>query len=165
MRTALTSILFLSLAGLVALAGCGGEETSCGDSPPVPEGQFQVKYTYLSGNCTPQPQGHPVRLEPGNHGVSDIQMNRVNDKVQSVVVYKGCAVSVEYRVLTKPDMDEGVPSLPISAMEGDMKVRSADELTGEVTVTEFNPPGTQTCSGQYSATMTKNETTIGAAAD
>lgn len=155
--------VFLALGASVTFAGCGGDETECGDNVPVPEGQFQVEYDYISGNCSPTVQAHPILLDPGNHGVAESQQNRTNDRVEAKIVYKGCDVGLTYNVLTKPDEEAMMPSQFISSEEGDMMVMSANELSGTVMRMEYDPPGTQTCLGEYAVTVTKDETTIGAA--
>ena len=163
MRFVTHSALVLVFGVSPVALGCGGAETDCGDTPPEPKGQFQVEYSYVSGNCSQNPQAHPITLDPGNHGVNEIQMNRTNDRVEAIVVYKGCEVGVTYKVLTKPDEEAGMPSQIISYEEGSMMVISENELSGTVTRQEFDPPGTQTCTGEYDTTLKKNETTIGAA--
>lgn len=155
--------VFLAFGASVTLAGCGGDETACGDNVPTPEGLFQVEYDYVSGNCSQSVQAHPIMLAPGNHGVNDIQMNRTNDRVEATIVYKGCNVGLTYNVLTKADDEAMMPSQFISSEEGDMMVMSANELSGTVMRMEYDPPGTQTCLGEYEVTLTKDETTIGAA--
>lgn len=155
--------LLLALATWIPFAGCGGDETECGDTVPKPEGLFQVEYSYVSGNCSRNVQAHPIKLEYAKSGVSDIQMNRTNDRVQSILVYKGCDLGLTYNVLTKPEDDANMPSQFISSEEGTMMVMSDNELSGMVTRMEFDPPGTQTCVGEYEVNITKNETTIGAA--
>lgn len=167
---------------MTACTGSGGSNTTAGGSDAggfpsmagnmsamatdagcaVPEGQFLIEYTYVSGNCPAQVASHPILLQAGNHGVSEIQMNRVNDRVEMVIVFKGCQVGFTYNVLTKPDEQAGVPSLSISSVEGDFDVQSETELSGTVTLMQFDPPGTQTCAGEYAVTLTKNEGTIGA---
>lgn len=164
MRKGSWLVLFMVLMALAAATGCGGSETACGDSPPTPKGQFQMEYTYVSGNCPSQPQAHPIVLDPASHGVNEIQMNRTNDRVEAITVYKGCEIGVTYNVLTKPDEEASVLSQFISSEEGNMKVVSENELSGTVTRKEFDPPGTQYCEGAYETTLTKNTTTIGAAA-
>ena len=163
MRLEGVSTWLVALGAWLLFVGCGGDETECGDKVPKPEGLFQVEYTYLSGNCSRDVQAHPIKLEYAKSGVSDIQMNRTNDRVQSILVYKGCDLGLTYNVMTKPDEDADVPSQFISSEEGNMMVMSANELNGTVTRMEFDPPGTQHCSGEYEVSITKNETTIGAA--
>ena len=153
---------FLCLVSGIA-AGCGGADTPCGERPPTPRGQFQAQYFYLSGNCPPQPQGHPVLLDPGTSGVNEIEMNRSADRVEAVLVYKGCSIGLTYNVLTKPTDEE--PSLFISAVDGNMDVEAEDELTGTVTRVEYDPPGTVFCQGEYDMVLSKNDVTLGAAAD
>lgn len=163
MRLECILAVILAVGMSPALAGCGGDATECGDSVPKPEGLFQVEYAFVSGNCTRDVQAHPIKLAFAKSGVSDIQMNRTNDRVQSILVYKGCDLGLTYNVMTKPADDANVPSQFISSEEGNMMVMSANELGGTVMRMEYDPPGTQTCSGQYEVTLTKNETTIGAA--
>lgn len=144
-----------------ALTGCAPEDQVC----PVPKGQFQFDYLYMSGTCSSAPAGHPIKLEPGANGIYELRENRSGDQVNTTAVYKGCDVSVEYTVSTKPDMEQGVLAATISYVRGDMVVDSDSELSGVVTRIEYSPPGEPACQGEYAATLRKNDSTIGAAAD
>lgn len=145
----------------LALAACAAEVKDC----PVPEGQFQFEYIYMSGNCAPIPPTHPIKLEPGTNGIYESRENRSADQVNTRIIYKGCDISIDYRVSTKADPEQGVLAEPISWVSGDMAVEGESELKGMVTRVDYDPPGSAVCTGQYEATLSKNDSTIGAAAD
>ena len=155
MRFKFLRVLQLALlGGLLGSAACTAETKNCA----TPEGDFQFQYVYMSGNCNATPTTHPIKLQPG-----ELRENRSGDQVNTSVVYKGCDISLEYRVTTIPD--EMGTVMPISRVTGDMVVESEEELSGVVTRIEYDQLGQAACSGEYEAVISKNQTTLGAAAN
>jgi hypothetical protein len=146
--------LFITVWSFVVLVGgCAAESATC---PPV-GGDYQPLYTPLSGNCGQLANIFPVPFNGGTGGNNVDVKNLPNAKVSTEIVMKGCTVRMTQIV------EKG--NLVASKIDGDkISVRSENELTGMVSVTQFDDLGQAACYGTYDAQFTKNPMLVGGAA-
>lgn len=153
-KRTIRTTLFVTSWSLVALvAGCAAESATC----PTVGGNYQPLYTPVSGTCGPLSNNFLVPFNGGTGGNNVDVQNLPNAKVSTEIVMKGCTVRMTQTV------EKG--NIVSSKIDGEeISVRSENELSGMVTVTQFDDMGQAACSGTYDAEFTKNPMTVGGAA-
>lgn len=143
----------LAIAGSVSFVACAPEDEMC---EPV-AGTYQPIYIARSGNCGPiTPKSLP--MDGGSGGVKTTTVMEFGYNVVTMVVHKGCKISVNQSVVTKEGMVE-------STMDGDeVSVHSSAQLSGHVSYTRYTTvagmPQTIACQGMYEATFTRPDSVV-----
>jgi hypothetical protein len=149
----------LGLAALAAIfstlvPGCQSEDEAC----PRVTGFFEAQYAWVDGNCSPTFDPLPVDFSAGEGGVTHSTMYRVNDKIETEVIMKGCTLRMSQSLIDREDTR-------LADIEGEsLVIESASELSGVVYRREYDNQGQTVCQGIYDALYTKNTVTIAAAA-
>lgn len=141
----------LALVSSACFAACGPEEESCDRIA----GTYQPTYTMLSGNCGPiAPTALP--LDGGESGVKTNTIMEFGRDIVTMVVHKGCWLSVTQEIMAKNGMRE-------STMNGsDLDVHSSKQLSGPVSYTRFTAamPQEVECTGMYEASFTRPDSVV-----
>ena len=125
---------------------------AAGPDCAVPHGVFEPLYTPLSGTCGPLDDANYVPME------DDTQIQKfANVDVETETIVMGCSVALVQIVRDKA----GVPQKRIT---GTLQFEPPSTLSGEVTLARFDQNGVAVCTGTYDATLTRNTTTLGGAA-
>lgn len=139
-------------AALLLLQGCGVETPTCS----APQGMYRPAYIAMQGNCGPIQDANWVPVGAGQNGAPVTNIVSVNDAMVSTeVVMKGCAMRMTQEVTRMGRLRTKIDGDSIS-------ITNASSLTGMVSINQWDELGAPACSGLYMATLTRNETTVGA---
>lgn len=139
-------------AALLLLQGCAVETPTCS----APTGMYRPAYLPMTGNCGPIENPNWVPVGAGQNGAPVTNIMSINDSMISTeVVMKGCAMRMTQEVTTNGRLRTKIDGDSIS-------ITNASSLTGMVSISRWDELGAPACSGWYMATLTRNETTVGA---
>jgi hypothetical protein len=144
-------VLALSLG---VLGGCGAEELNC----PKVAGMFVPLYIPLDTSCESLSNPNRVNFDSGTNNASINVTRDFNRDITTEVVLKGCTMRMTQTITDK----EGVPQQQIDGES--LAIESATEVSGQVTVTMFDPEGQPMCWGVYEAQFTQDNSLFGAGA-